>query len=59
MHIYLAKILFPYMLLQNVEHSSLCCTVGAYWLSDLYIVVCMLISDLKIMDICYHDAPVF
>ena len=36
----LFQILFPYRLLQNIECSSLCCTVGASWLSILYIVVC-------------------
>ena len=32
-------ILFPYMLLQDIEHSSLCYTVGPWWLSILYRVV--------------------
>ena len=32
------QILFPYKLLQNIEHSSLCYTVGPCWLSILYTV---------------------
>ena len=35
------QILFPYSLLQNIEYSSLCYTVGPCWLSILYIVVCI------------------
>ena len=35
------QILFLYRLLQNIEYSSLCYTVGPYWLAILYIVVCM------------------
>ena len=38
----LFHILFPYSLLQNIEESSLCCTVGPCWLSILYIVECTL-----------------
>ena len=37
----LFQILFPYRLLQDIEYSSLCYTVGPYWLSILYIVVCI------------------
>ena len=33
------QILFPYRLLQNVEYSSLCYTLGSYWLSILYVIV--------------------
>ena len=36
----LFQIFFPYRLFQNIEYSSLCYTVGPYWLSVLYIVVC-------------------
>ena len=32
-------ILFHYRLLQDIEYSSLFCTVGPCWLSILYIVV--------------------
>ena len=41
-HTYISffQILFPYRLLQNIEHSSLCYTVGPCWLSILNIVVC-------------------
>ena len=40
LHLYiLFQILFPYRLLQNIEYSSLCYTVGPCWLSILYIVV--------------------
>ena len=38
-YIYFFQILFPYRLLQNIEYSSLCYTVGPCWLSILYIVV--------------------
>ena len=37
----LFQILFPFRLLQNIEQSSLCYTVGLSWLSILYIVVCV------------------
>ena len=30
------QILFPCSLLQSIEYSSLCCTVGPCWLSVLY-----------------------
>ena len=36
----LFQILFHYRLLQDIEYSSLCCTVGPGCLSILYIVVC-------------------
>ena len=35
----LFQILFPYRLLQNIEYSSLCSTVGPCWLPILYIAV--------------------
>ena len=35
------QILSPYKLLHNIEYSSLCYTVGPFWLSILYIVVCI------------------
>ena len=42
MYIYiLFQILFHYSLLQDIEYSSLCYTVGPYCLSILYIVVCI------------------
>ena len=45
-HIYICiytlfQILFHYRLLEDIEHSSLCYTVGPCWLSILYIVVCI------------------
>ena len=40
----LFQILFSYRLLQNIEYSSLCYTVGPCWLSVLHIVVYMLIN---------------
>lgn len=43
----LFHILFHYGLLQDVEHSSLCHTVGPYCLSILHIVFC----------ICYSQTP--
>ena len=39
------EILFPFRLLQNIEQSSLCCTVGSCWLSILKIVVCIYLSQ--------------
>ena len=33
------QILFPYKLLQNIELSSLCYTVGPFWLSILHIIM--------------------
>ena len=43
-HIYVSifQILFPFRLLQNIEQSTLCYTVGPCWLSILNIVVCIL-----------------
>ena len=37
----LFHILFLYRLLQDIEYSSVCYTVGPYHLSVLYIVVCI------------------
>ena len=37
----LFQILFPSRSLQSIEQSSLCYTVGSYWLSILHIVVCL------------------
>ena len=37
----LFQVLFPYRLLQNIEQSSLCYTVGRCWLSILNIAVCI------------------
>ena len=34
-HIFFSQIFFPYRLLQNIEYSSLCYTVGPCWLSIL------------------------
>ena len=36
----LCKILFPFRLLDNIEQSSLCYTVGPCWLSILNVAVC-------------------
>ena len=33
--------IFSYRLLENIEYSSLCCTVGPCWLSISYIVMCI------------------
>ena len=38
---FLFQILFPYMLLQDIEYSSLCCTVGPCWLCFLFSSVCI------------------
>ena len=37
----LCQVLFPFRLLQSIEQSSLCYTVGPCWLFILYIVVCV------------------
>ena len=34
--LYFFQILFPYRLLQNIEYSSLCYTLGPCWLSILH-----------------------
>ena len=34
-------IFFFYNLLQNIEYSSLCYTIGLFWLPILYIVMCI------------------
>ena len=39
------QILCPFRLLQNVEYSSLCYTVGPCWLSILNIVVCICLAQ--------------
>ena len=44
----LFQILFPFRLLQNIEQSSLCYTVGPCWLSVLNITVCTCQSQLPI-----------
>ena len=36
----LFQVLFPFRVLQNIEQSSLCRTVGPCWLSILNIAVC-------------------
>ena len=42
LYIYISsQILFPCSLLQDIEYSSLCYTVGPSCLSILYIVVCI------------------
>ena len=38
-YIYTFPDYFPYRLLQNIEYSSLCCTVYPCWLSVLYVYV--------------------
>ena len=39
--LFLFQILFHYRLLQDIEYSSLCYTVGPCCLSILYVVVCI------------------
>ena len=36
----LFQIILPFKLLQSIEQSSLCCTVGPCWLSVLNIALC-------------------
>ena len=43
------QILFPYRSLQSIEQSSLCCIVGPYQLSILYIVVCSFLENFIII----------
>ena len=40
-YIYIFSDSFPYRLLENIEHTSLCCIISPYWLSILYLVVCI------------------
>ena len=42
------QILFSYSLLQNIEYSSLCYTVGSCWLSLIYRSVRMSIPSLNL-----------
>ena len=44
-------------LLQDIEYSSLCCTVGPCWLSILYIVVC--ICESQTPNLSLHPTPNF
>ena len=37
----LFQIIFPIRLLEDIDYSSLCYTVGPCWLSILYLVVCI------------------
>ena len=41
----LFQIRFPFSLLQHIEQSSLCYTVGPCWLPILNIVVCIKVSE--------------
>ena len=41
------QILFPFLLLNNIAQSSLCCTVGPGWLSILNLAVCTCQSKLS------------
>ena len=41
----LIKVLFHYALVQDIEYSSLCNRVGPYYLSILYIMVCICSSQ--------------
>ena len=42
----LFHVLFLYGLSQDIEYSSLCCTVGPCCLSILYILVCIYLSQI-------------
>ena len=44
-YIYNFQVLFHYSLLQNIEYSSLCYTVGPCWLSVYYSSVYLLIPN--------------
>ena len=54
MCVYFFQILFHYRLLQNIECSSLCSTVGPCWLSILCITVCLLIPCLCFLKQNWH-----
>ena len=43
-YLFLFQILFPHRLLQNIEYNSLCYTVSPYWLSILYILLCVSVN---------------
>ena len=43
-YIFFFQILFPHRLLQNIEYNSLCYTVSLYWLSILYILLCVFVN---------------
>ena len=47
--IFFFQVFFPYRLLQNIEYSSLGCTVGPFLKSILYIAVC----------ICWPQLPIY
>ena len=47
----LFQVIFHYTLLQDIEYSSLCYTMGPYWLSSLYIVVCICYSETSILSL--------
>ena len=49
---FLFQNLFSHRLSQNIEQSSLCCTVGPCWLSVLYIVVCICQSQTHDLSLC-------
>ena len=44
------QILSHYRLLQDIEYSSLCYTVGSCWLSILYIVVCIFFEGILLLN---------
>ena len=48
------KILFHYSLLQDIDYSSLCYTVGLCYLSILYIVACICQSQILIYSSPQH-----
>ena len=50
----LFQVLFSFTLLQNIELSSLCCTVAPCWLSILNIAVCMSISNSQSIPFFYN-----
>ena len=47
----LFQICSPFRLLQSIEQSSLCCTVGLCWLSILNIVVCVCTVTLFLVSV--------
>ena len=51
--------LFSYRLLQNTEYSSLCYSVGPYYLSILYIVVCICYSQHMLLNLSLRSKIFF
>ena len=59
-HVFIVfQVLFPFRLLQNVEQSSLCYTVGPCWLSILNIAVCICQSQRYYIPFFMSNIPLY